>query len=392
MSWPAADPAGAPIRCHPAPEAVAARPASVPKPQPDLPTSIGRYRVVAWLGGGGQGDAYRVIHPNLGEEKATTNRQHVGPGEQATLIDEGKVLAGLEHPNLVKVYDLDFHDNRPFLVMAYIHGRSLDDYARDEPMTPQKAATLVAKLAGTLGAAHRRDHSSRYQAGERPGQRTGRALADRLRPGPGAAGVVRTRQLDLGRHARLHGPQASPAGARSDRPAQRHLRPGRRVVFPAHEPGALFGETTEEIWDRARCDFERGALKLAKAPRRLERICLKAMAAEPAGRYGTAEEMGRDLNRWLHRPRRLGVAAACLAVAAIVSGFLLRPSVPTEKPNERGPGAIARPNPSPPTPPLSSTRTAPLHGNITLWVDEPGNAGRRGVRLNKPGAADQARR
>ncbi len=156
MSWPAADPAGATDSVPLGPEAVAAARERA-EAQPDLPTSIGRYRVVAWLGGGGQGDAYRVIHPNLGKERLLKlSRQPVGPGEQATLIDEGKVLAGLEHPNLVKVYDLDFHDNRPFLVMEYIHGRSLDDYARDEPMTPRKAATLVAKLAGALGAAHRR--------------------------------------------------------------------------------------------------------------------------------------------------------------------------------------------------------------------------------------------
>ncbi len=44
------------------------------------------------------------------------------------------------------------------------------------------------------------------------------------------------------------------------------------------------GETTDEVWDRAkRCEFEKDALRLAKVPRRLGRICLTALAADPAG-------------------------------------------------------------------------------------------------------------
>ncbi len=62
------------------------------------------------------------------------------------------------------------------------------------------------------------------------------------------------------------------------------------------------GETQDEVWDRARrCDFETGALRLAKVPRRLETVCLKALAADPVNRYATAEEMAAALRRFAHR-------------------------------------------------------------------------------------------
>ena len=49
--------------------------------------------------------------------------------DQSGVIDEGRLLVDLQHPNLVRIYDLDFHDDRPFLVMEYVHGRNLEDYA-----------------------------------------------------------------------------------------------------------------------------------------------------------------------------------------------------------------------------------------------------------------------
>ena len=55
-------------------------------------------------------------------------RQPVGADERTSW--SRKAGAGrLEHINLVRIYDLDFHDDRPFLVMEYVHGRNLQHYA-----------------------------------------------------------------------------------------------------------------------------------------------------------------------------------------------------------------------------------------------------------------------
>ncbi len=113
------------------PEAVAAT-----RERTERPGAVGKYLVVDQLDEGGQGLVFRVIHPRLGRDMVLKlGRQPVGEDEHASLVAEGRLLADLEHINLVKIYDLDFYNDRPFLVMEYVHGRNLEDYARDEPVT-----------------------------------------------------------------------------------------------------------------------------------------------------------------------------------------------------------------------------------------------------------------
>ena len=64
------------------------------------------------------------------------------------------------------------------------------------------------------------------------------------------------------------------------------------------------GRTRQEQWRRAsRCDMDRDALRAKGIPRRLERIVLKAMAAEPGDRYASAVEMAEALDDFSRRPR-----------------------------------------------------------------------------------------
>src|SRR5262249_35566371 len=57
--------------------------------------------------------------------------------------------------------------------------------------------------------------------------------------------------------------------------------------------------------EAARGDFYKAPLRTGKVPRRLEAICLRAMAVDPSGRYATAEELAADLERFVRPPRRL---------------------------------------------------------------------------------------
>lgn len=138
------------------PEPVAAARA-IAEGRSERPGAIGKYLVVDQLDGGAQGQVFLVMHPRLRKEMVLKlGRQPVGDDDRTSLVAEGRLLTDLEHINLVRIYDLDFHNDRPFLVMEYIHGRNLEDYARDEPITPRRAAELVAKLAGALALVHRK--------------------------------------------------------------------------------------------------------------------------------------------------------------------------------------------------------------------------------------------
>jgi hypothetical protein len=98
--------------------------------------------------------------------------------------------------------------------------------------------------------------------------------------------------------------------------------------------------TVDAALDRARrCAFDRAALRAAKVPRQLATICLRAMAADPADRHHSADDLARDLEHYAQPPRfRLtvlgGIAAALLLV--LVVGWVLREPSPVPSPELRG--------------------------------------------------------
>jgi serine/threonine protein kinase len=356
---------------------------------PQRPVAIGKYVVVDLLDWGGEGEVYRVINPDLGKELVLKLARHPADGDEPeSLVKEGKVLAELDHINLVRVFDSGLHDGRPFLVMEYVHGRNLEDYVRNGPVTPRRAAELVTRLAGALAMVHRRgiDHGD---------IKPRNILIDE-------AGEPRL--IDFGL-ARLRSAWADPfattwggtlAYMAPEQARREHDRTGTRsdifglgavLYFLLTGRPPFVGETAEEILDRAQhCEFDAGAMRAAGVSRRLQRICLKAMAADPADRYATAEEFERALKWFIEAPRRMGIAAGLLLALALSYAISQRP-IPSPRPSQ-DPGSNVIPASTPPdrmsNP--SPTRAAPLHGGITLWVNEPKSTFRRGLRLNQSGA------
>jgi serine/threonine protein kinase len=388
LDWTSADPVGTPANEPIGAEAVAAARERA-EARAETPGAIGRYLVVDRLGDGAQGEVYRVIHPKLGKNLVLKlGHKPVDHDERSSLVAEGRLLHDLDHLNLVKIYDLDFHNDRPFLVMEYVHGRNLEQYADEEPVTPQRSAALVAKLAGALALAHRRgiihrDIKPRNIVVDEAGEprlidfglaRLRHAWSDGVDPTWGGTIAYMAPEQARLEHDRI-GPRSDLFGL------------GAVLYFLLTGQAPFGGETVDEAWERARrCQFEAGALRLAQVPRRLERICLKAMAVDPADRYATAEEFGQALESFLMRPRRIGVAAAILLAAAIMTTFSLRPSARQKSLGDPGKNTHVVPPGPIPTPIPSPTRAAPLHGEITLWVNEPKSTFRRGLRLHQPGA------
>jgi hypothetical protein len=79
-----------------------------------LPAKIGRYTVLSLLDEGAQGQIFRVVHPGLGKDlvlKLAAQPVDSKRCGRELLIAEGRLLAQLDHPNLVRVIDLDLHDD-----------------------------------------------------------------------------------------------------------------------------------------------------------------------------------------------------------------------------------------------------------------------------------------
>ena len=126
------------------------------------PARFGRYRVVSPLGEGGMGAVYACIDEALEREVAVKSirvPRGVKDAVRAMLVErferEGRLLASLSHPNVVRVHDVGREGGEPFLVMERVRGPSLRErIARSGPLSARDAARLGVELAGALEAAH----------------------------------------------------------------------------------------------------------------------------------------------------------------------------------------------------------------------------------------------
>ncbi len=118
---------------------------------------LGKYPVIGHLKSGGQGDVFLARHPTLGKVvviKVLKNRVEHDSTRQDRLIREGQILANAQHPNIVQVHDLDFHDGRPFLVMEFVEGPTLSSYLRTQSITEATAIRWVSAISEALIGLH----------------------------------------------------------------------------------------------------------------------------------------------------------------------------------------------------------------------------------------------
>jgi serine/threonine-protein kinase len=95
-------------------------------------TSIGEYRVMDFLGAGGMGEVYRAVHSKIGRVVAV--KLLTQTSRNATFVErflnEARIQANLNHPNIATLYDFLEINGQPCIVMEYIEGLSLDELIR----------------------------------------------------------------------------------------------------------------------------------------------------------------------------------------------------------------------------------------------------------------------
>jgi serine/threonine-protein kinase len=118
----------------------------------------GRYRVVRVLGDGAMG---KVVLAQDGEldravaVKVLDEQLAQDASFRARFSREARVAASLSHPNIVTVFDVGEAEGRPFIVMEYIEGRTLDARLRDEgPLPADEVVRVGRQVAEGLEAAH----------------------------------------------------------------------------------------------------------------------------------------------------------------------------------------------------------------------------------------------
>ncbi|MGD9483633.1 serine/threonine-protein kinase [Streptomyces sp. TRM70308] len=123
----------------------------------------GRYRLGGVQGRGGMGTVWRARDEVLGRTVAVKELRFpsdIDEDEKRRLITrtlrEAKAIARIRSGSAVTVFDVVEEDDRPWIVMELVEGRSLADVIREDgPVTPRRAAEIGLAVLGVLRAAHR---------------------------------------------------------------------------------------------------------------------------------------------------------------------------------------------------------------------------------------------
>jgi predicted Ser/Thr protein kinase len=120
----------------------------------------GRYRVVSRLGSGGMADVFLAEDQQLGRKVALKLLHHrfaQDPDFVERFRREAQAAAGLQHPNVVSVYDRGTFDDTYYIAMEYLPGRSLKQLIREEaPLDPLRAIDITIQILKAARFAHRR--------------------------------------------------------------------------------------------------------------------------------------------------------------------------------------------------------------------------------------------
>jgi serine/threonine-protein kinase len=124
-----------------------------------LPATLGDYELIEEIGRGGMGVVYRATQKSLGRTvalKMLLRRDLASRADLARFRSEAEAAARLDHPGIVSIFDVGESDGLPFYSMRFIEGTTLARQLAAGPLPPREAATLLAKVADAVQAAHDR--------------------------------------------------------------------------------------------------------------------------------------------------------------------------------------------------------------------------------------------
>jgi serine/threonine protein kinase len=120
--------------------------------------TLGQYEIVSEIAKGGMSTVYRARQKSVGRDVAIKVLPSVLLHDQKFLqrfSREVEVIAGLQHPHILPIYDYGEQDNMPYIVMAYLSGGTLADYiSKRGPLPVDEVVRFVSQISSAMQFAH----------------------------------------------------------------------------------------------------------------------------------------------------------------------------------------------------------------------------------------------
>jgi tetratricopeptide (TPR) repeat protein/predicted Ser/Thr protein kinase len=300
------------------------------------PSHIGEFHILGVIGSGGMGVVYAARDPALDRQVAIKVLRHGEVGSdtrRARLLREARAMARLRHPNVVTVHEVGEDAGGIFVVMELVEGTTLRDWLR-EPRPWRDVIERLGQAGRGLAAAHRaglvhRDfkpenvfvgNDGRVRVGDFGVVGVSRDATDELVP-PGEEATLTAAGAVVGTPRYMSPEQhlAADVDARADQFAFA------AVLYEALYRAPPFGGKTMAELRRNVIAGHVQPVPGNAAPRWLEPIVRRGLAADPDARYPSLEPMIDALQRGpLITGRRIAVAAAAVALVGVAAWGLVR--------------------------------------------------------------------
>src|SRR5229473_2312137 len=274
--------------------------------------TIGKYKVMEKLGSGGMGNVYLCEHKFMRRRaavKVLPAAKAEDPSSLERFYREARAVAALDHPNIVRAYDIDQDDKLHFLVMEYVDGASFQELIKKfGPMDITRAAHYIRQAA--VGLEHAHQTAGLVHRDVKPGN----VLVDRT-------GIVKVLDMGLARFFHDEEDVLTKKYDESVLGTADYLAPeqaldshGVDIRADIYSLGATFyflltgstpfseGTVAQKlIWHQTRQPKSVVVLR-PEVPAELAAVVEKMMAKDPAQRYQTPAEVVEALTPWTQQP------------------------------------------------------------------------------------------
>jgi len=266
---------------------------------------VGDYELLNEIARGGMGVVYRARQVSLKRlvaVKVLLTAEFANETARKRFGREAEAAASLSHPNIVSIYEVGEHNGQPYFSMELIDGHSLAELSRENPAPSRQAAQWLKTIAEAVHFAHERGvlhrdlkPSNVLVDNQDVPHVTDFGLAKLIEPGQD---LTLTGQV-LGTPSYMPPEQADPKRGQATPASDVYSLGAVLYQLLTTRPPFVAETLTQTLRLVAEGEAVRPRLLNPGAPRDLETICLKCLEKEPRRRYPSADELAKDLGRFL---------------------------------------------------------------------------------------------